>query len=248
MHASSPAPTDAAPVNPAPLGSPGVLDREGFAQEFERVADALWCIAAGVTGDRSGADDIVQQSAVIALEHLGRFDPSTSLLAWMGAIVRNAAMNELRKQRRRRTMSTDPERLDQGSMAKERSWSPAVNGLGQLAPGQEAFDDRVLAALGRLDPIARACLLLRVVVEAPYRQIALLLGIPEGTAMSHVDRSRRRLREHLRDRFGDGAPDRAVDAANRDARMDVGDEAASKVGGEGRIDAGIVDEGTGEPG
>lgn len=73
----------------------------------------------------------------------------------------------------------------------------AVDRVGQLMADQDAFDDSLTRALGELGEMARACLLLRTIVELTYAEIAEVLGIPEGTAMSHVHRSRRTLREVL---------------------------------------------------
>jgi RNA polymerase sigma-70 factor (ECF subfamily) len=52
-------------------------------------------------------------------------------------------------------------------------------------------------ALEQVGDVARACLLLRTIESLDYRQIAQLLEIPEGTAMSHVHRARRLLRGQL---------------------------------------------------
>ena len=49
---------------------------------------------------------------------------------------------------------------------------------------------------------ARSCLLLKTVMELEYREIAVLLDIAEGTAMSHVHRARNRMRELLGPRAG----------------------------------------------
>jgi RNA polymerase sigma-70 factor (ECF subfamily) len=51
-----------------------------------------------------------------------------------------------------------------------------------------------------LDEIPRTCLVLRVVHGLAYSEISSALDIPEGTAMSHVHRSRLALRERLRGR------------------------------------------------
>lgn len=179
------------------------LTRAEFAREFELAAPALWCVAAGFTNDRATAEDIVQQSAVTALEHLDRFERSTNFLGWMARIVRNTAMNEVRKTKRRHTTPTDPELLD-GEMsvasvgrAARSPRSMPLTTLAEIAPAQQELDDRLLAALQRLSPDARTCLLLRVLLDLPYRHISALLEMPQGTAMSHVDRSRRTLRELL---------------------------------------------------
>ncbi len=75
--------------------------------------------------------------------------------------------------------------------------SPSASGKGNLPVYEEAFDDRLLGALKTLGETPRACLLLRTVEEMSYREISEILGIPEGTAMSHVHRTRQALRERL---------------------------------------------------
>ena len=70
---------------------------------------------------------------------------------------------------------------------------------GELRADQGAFDDQVLACLGALEPTARACLLLRTVLDMRYREMARVLDVPEGTAMSHVHRAKRELRRLMED-------------------------------------------------
>jgi RNA polymerase sigma-70 factor (ECF subfamily) len=53
--------------------------------------------------------------------------------------------------------------------------------------------------LGDVGEVARACLLLRTLEGLEYAEISRLLEIPEGTAMSHVHRTRRYLRDRLAD-------------------------------------------------
>ena len=72
-----------------------------------------------------------------------------------------------------------------------------IDRTGNLIDMQPHFDDDLTAALTALSPMARACTLLRIVEGLDYRDIAALLDIPQGTAMSHVHRSRRHLREKL---------------------------------------------------
>lgn len=171
-----------------------------FAARYQGAYRPLWCIAAAVLGDRTEADDVVQDAAVVALQRLDDFDPSTDFLAWTSKIVRFTALNRARLRARRRMASTE---LHAGSIAEHarsgRATAPPVGFNGRLLDDQRAFDDRLVRALGALDETARACLLLRTVLDMPFRQIAAVLEIPEGTAMSHVHRSRARLRETLDD-------------------------------------------------
>lgn len=172
------------------------LTPTAFAARFQSVWQPLWCIAAAVVRDRNEADDIVQEAAVIALGKLNQFDPGTNFTAWMGKIVRFVALNHARRQHRNSGVEVDARMLEvTPDNAPQQSAMP-LNGRGELTAG-EAFDDRVLAALATLDETARACLLLRTLLNMPYRQIALALDIAEGTAMSHVHRARAALRERL---------------------------------------------------
>lgn len=168
------------------------LGREEFARLYERHWRLFWCAAAAVVGDRTLAQDVVQQGAMIALERLDQFDPATSFTAWMTTIVRNTALNESRKRTRRRTVAADAAFLDSAPGTPRTDDVSGPGGTGS------AFEGALAGALDALDDTARSCLLMRVVADMPYRQIALALAIPEGTAASHVHRARAALREALR--------------------------------------------------
>lgn len=178
-------------------GPPQTLTRAEFARQFESSSKALWCVAAGLISDRAEAEDIVQQSALIALERLADFDARGSFLAWMVQIVKYTALNERRKRQRRKTSATDPVGLDESNTARPAGAGTAVTSRGMVEVGQASFDDHVVKALESLEETARACLLLRTVMDMPYRDLALALDIPEGTAMSHVHRARKLMRERL---------------------------------------------------
>lgn len=184
---------------PGPKGAGRArLSPEQFAALYTEHGRLLWCAAAATLNGRAGAEDVVQQAAMIALSRLGDFDPGTSFAAWMVQIVRNVAMNESRKTHRRRTSSMDGESLDRraGRDASSSAHAPITSG-GDIRRDQETFDDRLVAALGELEETARQCVLLRTVMDLSYAAISRTLGIPEGTAASHVHRARRALRERL---------------------------------------------------
>jgi RNA polymerase sigma-70 factor, ECF subfamily len=181
-----PHPQMASPVQPD--------DRAGeFARRFRESSKVLWLIAAGIVSDRTAAEDVVQEAALVGLAKIDQFKEGTNFTAWMGQMVRYVALNQARKNKHRRTAELDANSATVGASKEEL----ALTARGDLPEGTEAFDDRVLHALRSLSETARCCLLLRTVQGLEYSEIAALLEIPEGTAMSHVHRSRNALRERL---------------------------------------------------
>jgi RNA polymerase sigma-70 factor (ECF subfamily) len=176
---------------------PGALDGDGFARLYAAAAPNLWALAAAILGDRVGAEDVLQEAALIALAKLDQFEPGTSFTAWMGRIVRFVALNYARKRVDQVLPSEDlDERWTAAGSVPESE--PDVEALLALDGDQAHFDDLVVAALRELAPVARACLILRSVRRLDYTELSELLGIPRGTAMSHVHRARNFLRARLR--------------------------------------------------
>jgi len=172
-----------------------------FAIRYRECARVLWCIAAGVLNDRSLADDVVQEAAMIALGKLDQFDRSTNFAAWAGQVVRFTALNAARKCQRDR-MLVAAAREAVGEVSGGRSCSAPT------LVGDEAFDDDVRAALNKLDGTARECLLMKTTLDMAYADIARILSIPEGTAMSHVHRARKAMRDRLLAQGYPGGPAR----------------------------------------
>ncbi|MGH1340837.1 MAG: RNA polymerase sigma factor [Nannocystales bacterium] len=170
---------------PSPFTSPAPLTPARFATLFRASSRVLWCVAVGVVGDRAQGEDIVQEAALLALGKLDTFRPGSSFPAWMGQYVRYLALNQRRKShRRQRALDAD------GSSLIPQPPAPPQD-------PQALFDRNVARALSSLSESQRTCLLLKTVVELEYGEIAELLEIPSGTAMSHVSRARAKMRSLL---------------------------------------------------
>jgi RNA polymerase sigma-70 factor (ECF subfamily) len=194
------------PPQAAAAGLSDVTDPEVFAAQFRGAYQRMVLVAAGITGDRDGAEDVVQEAAIIAYGKADQFTAGTNFAAWLAEIVRRCALNARRKVRHRRTYATDPASLTQFNGAVPIEASDPRLASGELPGDQTAFDDRVVSALKELSPDARCCLLLRVVEQLSYAEIAETMQIPEGTAMSHVHRSKQALRTRLSASSGSSSP------------------------------------------
>lgn len=138
--------------------------------------------ARALTGDRSRADDLVQDTLERALAKLDLWQPGSDLRAWLFTLMHNLFVNQIRSRRLAETPLEDA--LDE-----------PVNG-GQL----EALAARdIHDALARLPSEQREVLLLVGLEQFGYAEAALVLGVPTGTVMSRLSRARERMRQMLAD-------------------------------------------------
>lgn len=164
---------------------PNRLSPEQFSQRLQEAQRTMWLVAASILNDPHAAHDMVQEASTIALGKLDDFDPATSFPAWISQIVRYASLNELRKRAKHRGRGGEDHVPEAASTRDISHASPSI------------IDERVSRALESLDETARACLVLRTVQGLSFAQISAALGVPEGTAMSHVFRARLALRDRL---------------------------------------------------
>lgn len=181
-------------------GESTCLTRTQFTERFQESWKMLWCVGAAILGSRNEVDDVLQESALIALSKLNDFDPQTSFKAWMAQIVRYTALNAARRQVKRNAVASIHDHNIEhpvGNNYSKEEFEIINCATGDLSDFKESFDDQLLSALQSLNDMSRACILLRSVGDMSYREISQVLEIPEGTAMSHVHRARKTLRDRL---------------------------------------------------
>jgi RNA polymerase sigma-70 factor (ECF subfamily) len=159
-------------------------DREAFGVLVERHAGQARRVARAVLGDRDEADDAAQDGFLAALRHLGRYDPERPFGPWLMRIVTNAAYD---RRRRRKVRTAEP--LSERLGARE---APP-----DIVTDRGGLQNAVVAALETLPERQRVAIVLFDVEGYAHREIAQILGIPEGTARSDVFHARRALRNEL---------------------------------------------------
>ena len=115
------------------------LTADEFGDQFQGSFRVLWLVAVGIVQDRTQAEDVVQEAALIALGKLGQYQVGTNFTAWMSQIVRFVALNVYRKDAKHRAASLDPVTLDQAGEAPRRAPVPT-------APDDDATVDAGTAA------------------------------------------------------------------------------------------------------
>lgn len=156
-------------------------DELAFEVLYERHAPAMFRFALRVTGgNRSDAEDVLQEAWVRGMERLGGFAGSSGLRTWLSGITLNAGRELLR--RNSRAASPPPE------LSAHRG--------GRVGEGGPARIDmeRILASLPE---DWRLVLLLHDVEGYTHEEIAAWLEIRPGTSRSRLSRARARIREIL---------------------------------------------------
>ena len=172
------------------------ITEQQFADLLDQAYPKLWTLACAILKDRTLAEDVVQDAAITGLRKIADFRAGTNFTVWMGQIVRFTSLNYLKSAKRRKAMPLDVHLVEEPVAQQQNSQSVTTGG--ELATDQTDFDDDLSNAINLLSPEKRSCLLLRIVHELSYEEIAEIVGIPEGTAMSHVHRAKSAMRNSLK--------------------------------------------------
>jgi RNA polymerase sigma factor (sigma-70 family) len=145
--------------------------RELYEGCYRRLVGQLYAIC----GNLGEAEDVVQEAFVRAVEKPRRFAQLDNPEAWL----RTVALNALRRRYRRAT-------LFHGLLS--RAVVPDTTTAGLSA-------DRValIEGLRQLPYEQREAIALHHIVDLPVREIAVQLGVPEGTVKARLARGRARL-------------------------------------------------------
>jgi RNA polymerase sigma-70 factor, ECF subfamily len=158
---------------------------------LDDAVNLAWWLA----GNRTDAEDIVQEAVLRAFKYFDRFSGEKAR-PWLLAIVRNTSSTWMAKNRPRHlTLVGDP--------AEAESERPE-----ETAPSPEQQSERrelkheIDRAMASLPPDFREVILLREVQELSYKEIAAILEVPIGTVMSRIARGRKLLQIQLKEAVG----------------------------------------------
>lgn len=148
-------------------------DADALGEIYDMYAPLVHGLARRVAGDTEAARDVTQEVFAGLWEHPLAFDPERgSLRGWLATLAHRRAVDWVRREVRRRRppepeTPADPAGADEAVLASE------------LASG-------VKRSLDALPPPMRDVLELAYYRGLTYREVAVALGIPEGTAKSRI--------------------------------------------------------------
>jgi RNA polymerase sigma-70 factor (ECF subfamily) len=161
----------------------------------ERAFDALlqayegriFRLCCALLRDRAQAEDAAQDSLVRIWKALDAYDERASLGTWIYAITRNRCLTALARRRAMDSLSDSEVEAEVAGLASADTDTDEPAAL--LRELVDLLPDRL-----------RRTVLLYYFEERSTREVALMLGCPEGTVKTHLFRARAALAEQLRKR------------------------------------------------
>ena len=159
-------------------------DRAALEALLARHVDRVHAICRRVTGHPEDALDATQEALIAVTRGLHRYDGRARFTTWLYRVATNAALDELRRRKRR----PDAVELSEDRVVAQSGVESAVAARLDV--------DAALAALG---PEFRAAVVLRDLCDLDYAEIADILDVPIGTVRSRIARGRAAIADRLRE-------------------------------------------------
>ena len=184
----------------------GAGDRAALEMLLARHLDRVHAICRRITGHPEDALDATQEALIAVSRGIHRYDGRSAFTTWLYRVATNAALDEVRRRRRR-------------PVAAEAHADLAASGSVESVVAARLDVD---AALAGLAPDFRAAVVLRDLCDFDYSEIADALGVPVGTVRSRIARGRAAIAAQLGDRrpSGDSSPPPTRASGEPDARSE----------------------------
>jgi RNA polymerase sigma-70 factor (ECF subfamily) len=160
------------------------IRKERWAQKklYEEHYGQMMGVCLRYSSNREDALDILHEGFIKVFKHIAKYQPGTSLSAWIRRIMVNTSIDYYRKSIRRRT-----EDLEQAY---------DVHSTGPDVVSQ-CTEKEILAAVQILSPAYRTVFNLYVIEGYSHKEIADQLDITESTSRSNLVKARFKLKELL---------------------------------------------------
>jgi RNA polymerase sigma factor (sigma-70 family) len=170
-------------------------------QQYNR---RIYNICYRFSGSSDDAADLTQEVFIKIYRTLGTFDGSkAAFMTWVTTVTRNLLVDHFRKGKYDRvtdsldaTPGNQEDGLSIAEQLEDQRSSPE-----QRVRSQET-QKMVQAALQKLSPELREAVILRDLQDLDYKEIAIVLKVPEGTVKSRINRGRTELARLLQRTYG----------------------------------------------
>jgi RNA polymerase sigma-70 factor, ECF subfamily len=172
-------------------------DSDAFAMIYDRHGGAAYSLAHRIVGEPGMAEDVTQEAFLSIWRSSARFDATRgSLRAWVLGIVRNRAIDALRRTARPAPkLDFDDDAVLETQPAAERTEAEAI---------RRETADSLRRALGLLPPEQSQVIELAYFGGFSHSEIADMLGAPIGTIKGRMRLGLEKIRTTLAEGFPEG--------------------------------------------
>lgn len=164
------------------IAAPSAADAT-FDALYRSSRDDVFAYVAGLTRDRSAAEDVTAQAFERAYRRRASFNAKRGThRAWLFGIARNAALDELRRRSRQAELAADPEDV-------------TATGAQQEAAEASLRRATIRAAMAKLSARDRELVALKYFAGLSNAEIAAVIGVSESNAGTKLHRVIEKLRE-----------------------------------------------------
>ena len=166
-------------------------DQAAFSDMYDSVAPLVHGVVLKIVRDPSQAEEVVQEVFVELWRVAPRFDPARgTVTSWVATIAHRRAVDRVRSEQAARN------RVEREATRVERPHDEVADSV--VAVDETQFERRrVRRALDRLTSMQREAVELAYFGGHTYREVAVLLGVPEGTIKTRIRDGMIRLRDEL---------------------------------------------------
>ncbi|MGI8922895.1 MAG: sigma-70 family RNA polymerase sigma factor [Fimbriimonadales bacterium] len=168
-------------------------EREQFGNLLSLTQRQAYHLALRLTGNRSDAEDLVQESYIRAFRFFHRYDPTLPFTSWLYRIMTNAHIDEMRRRGKLRVSSLDEPHPETGT-----TWDvPDHAASPERLLMTDQMEAEVQEGLNKMTSDFRIAVLLADLEGFSYEEIAEVMKTSIGTVRSRIHRGRKQLRSHL---------------------------------------------------
>ena len=161
-------------------------DQAAFGELYHRYKDRMYYYFYRMLGNSpEQANDFLQELFMKLIERPESYNPSFAFATWLYSVANNMCKNEYRRREIRKEY--------QAAEALE----PKIDYLSDPSVEPEQLIEKVFATLDRLGEEHRSAFLLRYREGFSIKEVAEILGLPEGTVKSRLFYAKKLLAEKL---------------------------------------------------
>jgi RNA polymerase sigma-70 factor (ECF subfamily) len=171
-------------------------DLDAFNRLVLAYQDLAFNVAYRMLADEDLAADAVQNAFISAYKNLRAYRGG-SFKAWVMRMVTNGCYDELRRQKRRPTVSLEPVNREDGEEMESAEWLRSDDPQPEVAFDTAELEQALQHCLENLRLEFRSVVVLVDVQGMEYEEVSQSVKVPLGTVKSRLARARLKLRECL---------------------------------------------------